>query len=334
MLHIIVRICLCSILQRSHAFQNTLGPTSPLIGQDASFSNGCSYAKAHLSRRNSCLLWVFRSSNVEEPLVSWKVPKNAAKNLLESSTALPWQLELESSHLNSRLENAGPVLTVRTLQDLDIKAIVEMCLREYGSTPAPGALSSLFQNPRLLVDWCDREWLRLLVDVTSRLKVQPVLPKDHAILVSSLDDKIIGMIEVSQQPVLRDRNPPPFPIPLWLKLVYSFVTRSRLQGWITNLLIVPEYRGRGCSKVLVAACEAIAFSSWQCSSIHLHCDADPESGRISQALYLGMDYEALPSDPIYSWMMEGSSPTAAATNSVFMVQGVPLLYLQKTLPRV
>jgi ribosomal protein S18 acetylase RimI-like enzyme len=256
----------------------------------------------------------------------WNVPKSSFEKA--SSTDLPWTIELESSK-PSAARAPKPVLHVRALRTGDIPSIAEMCVKEYGSSVSVSPFSFI-ETSAEAGNWFDREGLRLLVDVTSRLKVQDA-PKDHAILVSMISDGndqfMVGMVEISRQPVIYERNPPPYAIPLFMKQAYASLTKSKLQGWITNLLVEPEYRGRGHAKVLVAACEAMA-KSWRLDSIHLHCDSDELTGRVSQKLYMGLGYRPLPSDESFSWMRDFAG---TASNSVFMVQGVPLLYLRKDL---
>ena len=109
------------------------------------------------------------------------------------------------------------------------------------------------------------------------------------------EGEVIGMIELSLQPPEASRNPPFYPIPTWMKLVYSEIHHlDGLQGWITNLLIDPDHRGRGYGKILVAAVEGITKAlqkDFACHSICLHADANGVSGRIPQALYEGMGYD-------------------------------------------
>lgn len=108
------------------------------------------------------------------------------------------------------------------------------------------------------------------------------------------------MVEVSLQAPEADKNPPPFPFPLWYKALYGRLTGSRLQGWVTNLLIDPRYRGSGYSK---PATEGIA-KSWGCHYIYLHSDADYRSGKTAQALYKRLGYEVVTDrGPEYAWMM-------------------------------
>ena len=84
----------------------------------------------------------------------------------------------------------------------------------------------------------------------------------------------------------------------------------------------------------MAAVEGIA-RSWQCQSIHLHADADSVNGEIPQRLYINLGYEMLPDGKQdISWMGNGGGvegPATSLSSSVFVIEGVPLLYLQKQL---
>lgn len=296
----------------------TVGPASRHSGLAETVFN-VSHARRRANYLSKCYLFV-RPANIEKALSNtWKVPRSINLSDLASND-LPWRLELEQNAGN-KASGAAPTLTIRTLQMADVETISEMCVQEYSTGRATFPLDNIL----LIGDWIDRHGLRILVDVTSRIKVD-VSPKDHAILVACINETIVGMVEVSRQPVIPDRNPEPFPMPLVVKRAYAAaVTGSALQGWITNLLIVPEHRGGGYSKVMVAACERVA-SSWECTSMHLHCDADENDGRISQALYRGLGYQTLrETADAFSWM-NGALPA-----SVFAVQGVPLLYLRKDL---
>eukprot|EP00537_Pseudo-nitzschia_pungens_P010528 CAMPEP_0172388374 /NCGR_PEP_ID=MMETSP1061-20121228/5492_1 /TAXON_ID=37318 /ORGANISM="Pseudo-nitzschia pungens, Strain cf. pungens" /LENGTH=541 /DNA_ID=CAMNT_0013118253 /DNA_START=175 /DNA_END=1800 /DNA_ORIENTATION=+ len=106
--------------------------------------------------------------------------------------------------------------------------------------------------------------------------------------------RLVGMVELSLQPPNADRNPPALPLPRWFKAALARNTlEGSLQGWVTNLLVDDSCRGRGYSKILMAACEGIAKHSWGCRSMYLHADADISSGRIPQSLYEGLGYEAV-----------------------------------------
>jgi GNAT superfamily N-acetyltransferase len=126
---------------------------------------------------------------------------------------------------------------------------------------------------------------------------------------------------------LAERNPPVLPLPLWLKQMYCLaVGVGQPEGWVTNLLIAQKYRGQGFSKVLMAAVDGVG-RSWNCTSIHLHADANSVSGRVPQRLYESLGYEKLADDRLdFSWM-----GPEALSSSVFLIEGVPLLYLRKLL---
>jgi GNAT superfamily N-acetyltransferase len=165
------------------------------------------------------------------------------------------------------------------------------------------------------------------------------------------------------------------PLPLWFKKLHGTVRRrvarmnqqpppppydkdddddgrlmqedQSLQGWITNLLVAPEHRARGYSKWLVTACEVVATQqqqeqhparNWNCTSIHLHCDAHPRDGRVAQNLYRSMGYRELQQPPpqsrkqkqeLFTWANNSAATTQSS--SVFVIDDVPLLYLYKNL---
>lgn len=229
-------------------------------------------------------------------------------------------------------------LTIRLMEWKDLEQITDICVREYSTYSTPVLETS---SPWVkFTDWLDQMTLGPYVKLSMILKLLldyslPKLPDDHAVLVASLrepgnDDKekeeIVGMVEVSRQPPLPERNPPAIPFPLALKEAYcrTFLNTST-QGWITNLLIVPEYRGRGWAKALVMACEGIA-RCWSTTSIHLHCDA---SYRVPQKLYRSLGYEPFSSvvPDRYAWM----SNNDYCQSSIYVIDGVPLLYLCKIL---
>jgi GNAT superfamily N-acetyltransferase len=283
----------------------------------------------------------FRSSDPSE-LAQQKVDKNNAipsnvySDLSSANVTLPYEFETRASQ--SVPDSVR--LSIRLLRENDLPQIINMCVAEYGSEIT---LESLLESPtpNAIVDYLDVLSLRALVDLTIRMKLadptSTALPSDHAVLVACQSDgNIVGMVEVSRQPPIGDRNPPPIPIPLWFKQLYSLaVGAGDTQGWCTNLLIAPPYRGRNYSKVLMAAVEGIA-RSWQCESVHLHADADSVNGLVPQRLYINLGYEMLKDEKQdISWMgsLSGSMSEGPATlsSSVFVIEGVPLLYLQKQL---
>jgi ribosomal protein S18 acetylase RimI-like enzyme len=236
---------------------------------------------------------------------------------------------------------------IRPIEWDDVRAVTDMCVDEFGDKPDITNVFSL----EFWTDWSDYFALRPLVDLSMRLKVigsssRNRIPEDHIVLIACLSsDKargpssrkqsnVIGMIELSRQPLQPERNPPPVPVPLVVK---KLLFGENLQGWITNLLVVPGYRGRGIAKALLAACEGIA-RRWTCRSISLHCDADLSAGRIPQQLYAKSGYLPLQQDALmsteFSWIAQVSETGRSASSlrtSVFVIDDVPLLYLQKTI---
>ena len=131
----------------------------------------------------------------------------------------------------------------------------------------------------------------------------------------------------------------------------------QLVGWITNLLVAPEYRRRGYAQALVLAAENLALQRWRLTSMHLHCDADQATGLSAQRLYMeqlgygtirnndGKQQQAKErennnnnngagssSSEDYSWMNNNNNMGPAnCDSSVFVIQGIPLLYLFKDL---
>ena len=241
----------------------------------------------------------------------------------------------------SRPAENNATLTIRLMEWKDLDQITKICVREYSAYTVPA------MEPRSMWDQVTNSLdqatlgpyvklsmiLKLLMDYSTPNKS---VPEDHAVVVASLcdigrggdkDEKLVGMVEVSRQPPLPDRNPPAIPFPLWLKEGYcrSFLKQST-QGWITNLLVVPECRGRGWAKALVMACEGIA-RRWGTVSIHLHCDA---SYRVPQKLYRSLGYQpelATNTASEYSWM----SNNDFCQSSIYVIDGVPLLYMCKKL---
>ena len=186
------------------------------------------------------------------------------------------------------------------------------------------------------------------------------IPSDNACLVLTIshtetlgEEEIVGFVDLTQQAIQPEQNPSIFPTPLfwkYLTLSKNFSSTERLGGWITNLLIAPEHRGQGWSKVLVAACERIAQERWNVASMHLHCSAHPKGGLVPQQLYLGMGYTpGLSSmDQIardgndYGWIAESSVGSFRATparqderveltSSIYVIDDVPLVFMSKTL---
>ena len=253
------------------------------------------------------------------------------------------------------------LVTIRLLTANDLTTIVPMCVSEFGA--GESTLEDLIDNfpwnkkpmemKEYIVDWWENFILPSFIYWTFRLKIVTRSPQDHALLVATLsqqektsdvstmdinenyrdttkdnnnNNEIVGMVELSRQPPEPNRNPPAFPLPLWYKEAYCKLKKlPPPNGWVTNLLVGPNFRGQGYSKLLMAAAEGVA-QSWGCSMIHLHCDANAVGGKVPQLLYKGLGYDMVedPNSP-YAWM--GSE----FSTKIFMVDGVALLYFRKAL---
>ena len=284
------------------------------------------------------------------------VPESITKDWLEGVVDFPYTFPVNAVGNKKPIftkrpattkKNENATLTIRLLQWRDLAAITDMCVKEYSTYVTPGG-----KSPSLW-DKLDQVTLGLYVALSLSLKLlldysfSKVAPKDHAVLVASLvmvqeeepstagtspnEERLVGMVEVSRQPPIPERNPPAIPIPLGLKELYSQAfCRQPTQGWITNLLIVPEYRGRGWARALVLACEGLA-RCWKTSAMNLHCDT---SYRTPQKLYQSLGYqpESFPSSMTmsradYSWIPSSE----VCQSSIYIIERVPLLYLCKKL---
>ncbi|KAL3756300.1 hypothetical protein ACHAWU_007251 [Discostella pseudostelligera] len=162
---------------------------------------------------------------------------------------------------------------------------------------------------------------------------------------SYIEEEVVGIAELSWQPPNPNRNAPPYVLPYFMKVLLSRffsppsssgdgdgTTTIGPKGYISNVLVWKNRRGRGYSHVLMAALEGIA-KLWGCTDLRLHVDANENSGCIAQQLYRSLGYEGVPdrgttkSNRVgYEWM--GPS---MAHEGLYMVDGVPLLYLRKCL---
>ena len=258
------------------------------------------------------------------------------------------------------------LVTIRSLTAEDLTTIVPMCLREFGGDAKERSITYLLQKipwnsgpgptVKFIQEWFETAALPFFIYGTFRLKIAQRNAHDHSLLVATVQPQqpqpqpkpqndnpkssqstelsrgvvskevLVGMVELSQQPPDPHRNPTAFPLPIWYKQAYClFNNLPPLNGWVTNLLIDPAHRSQGYSKLLMKAVEGVA-KRWGCTAIHLHCDADPVSGKVPQNLYGGLGYEMVQDlESPFAWM--GSQ----FSNKIYMVQGVALLYMRKNL---
>lgn len=282
-----------------------------------------------------------------------KIPDYVLDELRDEHLYMPYEFHLCSEKSGeNKLDNneLHSIVKLRLLHSGDLETIVPLCVAEFGGGGT--TLNDLLENfpwdkkptavTQYLYDWWENFALPVFIYWTFRLKIVARDPQDHALIVATLQKghsqnasllskshnlaKVIGMVEVSRQPPDGKRNPPAFPLPFWYKTLYCRLKKlPPPDGWVTNLLVSPMFRGQGYSKVLMAAAEGIA-RTWGCSAIHLHCDADMISGKIPQALYKNLGYQMVEdADPPFSWM------GTELSSKIFMIAGVPLLYFRKAL---
>jgi ribosomal protein S18 acetylase RimI-like enzyme len=161
----------------------------------------------------------------------------------------------------------------------------------------------------------------------------------------SYNEQIVGIGEISWQPPNPNRNAPPFVLPYFMKQILSKFNPSTdddgqivdsPRGYISNVLVWKSRRGLGYARVLMAALEGIA-KSWQCQDVRLHVDADEKSGKIAQSLYRNLGYRGVP-DRTSTYKkakgervgLEWMGPSMI-NEGLYMVDGIPLLYMQKSL---
>jgi ribosomal protein S18 acetylase RimI-like enzyme len=266
------------------------------------------------------------------------VTTETLERLQSPKLSIPLFIEFEDDS-NSKV---GEKLSVRHMRPEDIQKVMPMCIEEFGQGSTMSLLDFPFYDYRKISHWWDRVYFEPTVSLSFRSKLNANLnpgpkAKDPTMLVlcrscesiNSRED-VIGIVEVSLQAPEADKNPPPFPVPLWFKALYCRLTGNRPVGWVGNLLIDPRYRGLGYSKILMAATEGIAMS-WDCHYMYLHADADYRSGKTAQSLYKGLGYEVVTDrGPEYSWMT-GNAADNNPFSSIRIIEGVPLLCFYKRL---
>lgn len=258
-------------------------------------------------------------------------PKSSEKRqidseIMEQLESPTLRLPFEFSISQGIEKEEGEKLVIRHMGLDDLDEVIKMCMDEFG--PA------VDKDPQSLPDWLDKIYFEPSIRLALQAKMmgnrlsKENISKDPAILVlcrQGDSSRVVGLVEISLQPADANKNPPKFPQPFAIKCLYCKFRGVDIEGWVTNLLIDPEYRGIGYSKLLMAATEGIA-RSWNCNYIFLHADASIRSGKVSQSLYESMGYEVLTdSDPDYAWMPKNTF------SSVRMIDGVALLCFRKPL---
>jgi GNAT superfamily N-acetyltransferase len=265
--------------------------------------------------------------------------------LSSSQICLPQEIVVPSKKAigNVFVQKETPsTVIIRLISYPDLDQVRHLCMKEYGPkmiqpwTVADAAASSPWlawmQHCQV---WWEAFSLLLLIEGSMRLKLlqyHDELPRDYVILVlSTADDQIMGMVELSRQPASATRNPPAVPLPIWWKQAlllghdhrpFQDDETTTLQAWVSNLLIHPSFRRQGHGQLLMAAVEGVVrrwnkeqTSMDPISSIHLHADADPVAGWAAQSLYRQLGYR----------------PPASLPSGLVLIDGMALVYLRKQL---
>jgi len=169
------------------------------------------------------------------------------------------------------------------------------------------------------------------------------------------EDSIVGIVELSQQVPDPEQTAPPFILPYAIKKAIGGIwvgNRAAVSmlgtdplPYISNVLVRPESRGRGYSRILMAAAEGLA-RDWTRQRrqngrdannapplVCLHVDADSRSGRAAQGLYKALGYAGVPDTRIggrggkFAWMESADM----LSTGLYMVEDIPLLYMTKEL---
>jgi hypothetical protein len=232
-------------------------------------------------------------------------------------------------------------LTIRFLEQRDLSTVVPMCVREFGTSPEPRKFPWNNLNQRAIEAWLDSITFGPLVRLSLSTKIlrceqgndesMPDIVPDYNVLCleNSAAGGVVAIVELSVQPLDPLRNPPPIPLPMFFKEAYcESKGLPAPNAWISNLLVDENARGKGYSKMLMAATEGLA-KQWGCDSISLHVDSDSVAGKVPQKLYERLGYEPVVEANIeqrFDWM----GPDILKTG-LYMVEGVPLIFLRKQL---
>lgn len=251
-------------------------------------------------------------------------------NSLKANPNLPF--DFQYSHSTN--------IRMRFIEKSDLNAAVQLCLREYGSYPVS---KSFNDNPisiwvkgkmndfdNFLFSFVVLLGLGQRVERREQSNIDASIPQDHNVIcISEIDsegnERMFGMAEISLQIPDPSKTSPPFVVPPALKKVLGYQ-----KPYISNVLITNEYRGKGYSKLLMAACEGIAIQ-WGFDEVYLHVDAST-SGTAAQNLYISNGYRPVVNEQYnqnFEWM-----GIESINRGLYIVDGVALLFLKKDLSSV
>ena len=264
------------------------------------------------------------------------------------------------------------IYELRHLQEEDILSATQMIAREYGTTyPISQSsnthdsfaisihflIESLVSVKIYMENWifCFIVSVGLLQRIQRRKVGQETSQHDHNVLClfecrnknNNNTWTLVGMTELSIQPLNPYHVSSPYIIPSYIKRLSSQITQTPQIAYVSNVLVQPTYRGRGYSKLLMMACENLAYYTWKYTDIYLHVDADVKNGLIAQSLYLKLGYKPvsqqqqqqqdgdttwsqryLANNNSFSWM---GTETIQTDGLYFIDDDIPLLYMRKNL---
>ncbi|EJK59857.1 hypothetical protein THAOC_19874 [Thalassiosira oceanica] len=259
---------------------------------------------------------------------------------------------------NERRISQPSRLVIRHLEDDDIKGILPEVVREFGALVDKSKLETEADELMVRVENFLFS-LTVLIGLTQRVvrrekgydrknRAKP----DHNVVClveqtqadqadqdgkAIYKDQIVGIAELSWQPPIPTANAPPFVLPFVAKEFISRFGPGRDAAspqvpvaYASNVLVWKNKRGRQYSKVLMGALEGIG-RLWGCDDIRLHVDANEFSGRVARSLYWSLGYKGVPdsgqdSSGSFEWLNASMS-----NEGLYLVDGVPLLYLRKKL---
>lgn len=323
-------------------------------------------------------------------------PKLAVQELSSPNCTLPYGVDLKLSNTGTPLPTRRLVVRYLDTPDID-QVVRQCVDEFGSSTPSPGPAASslpgqLVEQPRnpldeikdRFEDWTLSLTVRLgLVQRIARRKDATAPEPDHHVLClveeggaeapdgqqepEECASSIVGIVELSQQVPDPEQTALPFVVPIALKRLLGQIDIANraavsLLGteplpYISNVLVVPEQRGRGYGRILMAAAEGLA-RKWarhrrgqaevingsrininggditgNTAAVCLHVDADSTSGRAAQGLYKSLGYKGVADDRTgvkgggkFSWMGADMLSTG-----LYMVDDVPLLFMMKEL---
>lgn len=258
----------------------------------------------------------------------------------------------------TRTANDPISLVIREMELKDIPAAVNLCMEEYGPKKPRTQRRKKndmwhWDNGRIIHLW---DWWALSTVVYVGFQ-QRMEREDHCVIClerttavgkcygEEEGSEILAIAEVSLQPPYSTAAPLPLPFVfkrLWAAWEYHHrkpsslpfeCPKSLLQAYISNVLVKESERGKGYGKQIMVAAEQQAVRMGY-TTVTLHVDANPTSGKVAQAMYTRLGYQPIvqmcsQSNPNLS--QEDIAVEGGFTSAIHLVDGIPLFYMYKTI---